>query len=97
MSPPPLGVWVLLAYALNLQRKQQIAEELVEAADEENKEDVAKLAEQFLSEDLAEETFCSPKAGNLALYSTGAGWTPNQEFIFYIPTFIMNLELVIRG
>lgn len=45
------------------QRKQQIAEELVEAADDENKEDVAKLAEQFLSEDLPEETFCSPKAG----------------------------------
>ena len=46
------------------QRKQQIAEEMVETADDESKMEAAKLAEQFLSEDLPEEIFSSPKAGN---------------------------------
>ena len=47
-----------------MQRKQQIAEEMIETADESSRVEVVKLAEQFLTDDLAEETFTSPKAGS---------------------------------
>ncbi|XP_030832053.1 splicing factor 3B subunit 3 [Strongylocentrotus purpuratus] len=46
------------------QRKQQMAEEMVEAAGEEEKELAAEMAEAFLQEELPESTFSSPKAGS---------------------------------
>ena len=44
-------------------KKQQIAEEMVEAAGEEEQELAAEMAAAFLSEDLPENIFGSPKAG----------------------------------
>ncbi|XP_063951441.1 splicing factor 3B subunit 3-like [Lytechinus pictus] len=46
------------------QRKQQMAEEMVEAAGEEEKELAAEMAEAFIQEELPESTFSSPKAGS---------------------------------
>ncbi|XP_071823754.1 splicing factor 3B subunit 3-like [Apostichopus japonicus] len=45
------------------QRKQQMAEEMVEAAGEEDRELAAEMAEAFLKEDQQESEFGSPKAG----------------------------------
>ncbi|XP_041454147.1 splicing factor 3B subunit 3-like [Lytechinus variegatus] len=50
--------------ATKAQRKQQMAEEMVEAAGEEEKELAAEMAEAFLQEELPESTFSSPKAGS---------------------------------
>ncbi|XP_071488898.1 splicing factor 3B subunit 3-like [Diadema antillarum] len=49
--------------ATKAQRKQQMAEEMVDAAGEEEKELAAEMAEAFLHEELPESTFSSPKAG----------------------------------
>lgn len=46
------------------QRKQQMAEEMVDAAGEDEKELAAEMAEAFLQEELPESTFSSPKAGS---------------------------------
>ncbi|EDO49217.1 predicted protein [Nematostella vectensis] len=45
------------------ERKQQMAEEMVEMASEEEKELAAQAAAEFLSEELSEQQFGSPKAG----------------------------------
>ncbi|XP_072013068.1 splicing factor 3B subunit 3-like [Amphiura filiformis] len=45
------------------QRKQAMAEEMVEAAGEEERELAAEMAEAFLNEDLPESVFGAPKAG----------------------------------
>ncbi len=44
-------------------RKQQMAEEMVEAAGDEERELAAEMAEAFLQEDLPESLFGAPKAG----------------------------------
>ncbi|XP_035678338.1 splicing factor 3B subunit 3 [Branchiostoma floridae] len=49
--------------ATKAQRKQQMAEEMVEAAGEEEKELAAEMAAAFINENLPEATFGSPKAG----------------------------------
>ncbi|XP_074644658.1 splicing factor 3B subunit 3 [Tubulanus polymorphus] len=49
--------------ATKLQRKQQMAEEMVEAAGEEEQELAAEMAAAFLNENLPENTFGAPKAG----------------------------------
>ncbi|UYV62354.1 SF3B3 [Cordylochernes scorpioides] len=49
--------------ATKLQRKQQMAEEMVEAAGEEDQELAAEMAAAFLSQNLPENTFGAPKAG----------------------------------
>ncbi|XP_067136925.1 splicing factor 3B subunit 3 [Centruroides vittatus] len=46
-----------------VQRKQQMAEEMVEAAGEDEQELAAEMAAAFLSENLPEATFGAPKAG----------------------------------
>ena len=46
-----------------LQRKQQMAEEMVEAAGEEEQQLAAEMAAAFLNENLPEDTFGAPKAG----------------------------------
>lgn len=46
-----------------IQRKQQMAEEMVEAAGEDEQELAAEMAAAFLSENLPEATFGAPKAG----------------------------------
>ncbi|XP_015777088.1 PREDICTED: splicing factor 3B subunit 3-like [Acropora digitifera] len=45
------------------EKKQQIAEEMVEAAGDDEKELAAQMAAEFLNEDLAEQQFGAPKAG----------------------------------
>ncbi|CAG9763976.1 unnamed protein product [Ceutorhynchus assimilis] len=47
-----------------IQRKLQMAEEMKEAANEDDSELAREMAEAFLSEDLPEQTFSSPKAGH---------------------------------
>lgn len=46
-----------------MQRKKQMAEEMVLSAGNEEKPEAAKAAEAFLAEDLPENMFGSPKAG----------------------------------
>ncbi|ELT96001.1 hypothetical protein CAPTEDRAFT_155561 [Capitella teleta] len=46
------------------QRKQQMAEEMVEAAGEEEQQLAAEMAAAFLQENLPEDVFGAPKAGN---------------------------------
>ncbi|XP_031565334.1 splicing factor 3B subunit 3-like [Actinia tenebrosa] len=46
------------------EKKQQLAEERVEMAGDEEKEMAAQMAAEFLNEDLSEQQFGSPKAGN---------------------------------
>ncbi|KAM9510188.1 splicing factor 3B subunit 3-like [Guaruba guarouba] len=50
--------------ATKAQRKQQMAEEMVEAAGEDERELAAEMAAAFLNENLPESIFGSPKAGN---------------------------------
>ncbi|CAM9695035.1 splicing factor 3B subunit 3 [Petromyzon marinus] len=50
--------------ATKAQRKQQMAEEMVEAAGEEERELAAEMAAAFLNENLPETTFGAPKAGS---------------------------------
>lgn len=45
------------------QRKQQMAEEMIDAAGEDEKELAAEMAAAFMSEDLPESIFGAPKAG----------------------------------
>ncbi|CAI9716004.1 splicing factor 3B subunit 3 [Octopus vulgaris] len=45
------------------QRKQQMAEEMIEAAQEDERQLAAKMADAFLEEDLPENTFGAAKAG----------------------------------
>lgn len=45
------------------EKKQQIAEEMVEAAGDDEKELAAQMAAEFLNEDLSEQQFGAPKAG----------------------------------
>ncbi|XP_045893114.1 splicing factor 3B subunit 3-like [Micropterus dolomieu] len=49
--------------ATKAQRKQQMAEEMVEAAGEDERELAAEMAAAFLNENLSEAIFGSPKAG----------------------------------
>ena len=49
--------------ATKMQRKKQMAEEMVLSAGNEEKPEAAKAAEAFLAEDLPENMFGSPKAG----------------------------------
>jgi splicing factor 3B subunit 3 len=53
-----------------VQRKRQIAEEMVSSAPEHVREQVAQAAEQFLSEDLPEVVFSAPKPG-LSMWASG--------------------------
>lgn len=46
------------------QRRLQMAEEMREAAGEEEQELAKEMADAFLNEDLPESTFSSPKAGH---------------------------------
>ncbi|KAB1273984.1 Splicing factor 3B subunit 3 [Camelus dromedarius] len=50
--------------ATKAQRKQQMAEEMVEAAGEDERELAAEMAAAFLNENLPESIFGAPKAGN---------------------------------
>ena len=50
--------------ATKLHRKQQMAEEMVQSAGDEEQVEAAQAAEAFLAEDLPENIFGSPKAGN---------------------------------
>ncbi|XP_077993061.1 splicing factor 3B subunit 3 [Glandiceps talaboti] len=49
--------------ATKTQRKQQMAEEMVEAAGEEEQEMAAEMAAAFMNENLPEDVFGAPKAG----------------------------------
>lgn len=49
--------------ATKQERKQQMAEEMVQSAEDEEKVAAAQAAEAFLAEDLPETVFGSPKAG----------------------------------
>lgn len=67
---PPTGNLVLIetdhrafSEASKAQRKQQMAEEMVGTAGEEDQEAAAEAAESFLSEELPEAVFGAPKAG----------------------------------
>ena len=67
---PPTGNLVLIetdhrafTEASKAQRKQQMAEEMVGTAGEEEQEAAAQAAENFLSEELPEPVFGAPKAG----------------------------------
>lgn len=72
------------------EKKQQMAEEMVEAANEDEQEVAAEMAATFLNEEVSEVTFGSPKAGQAMWASAIIVMNPITGEVFQRITFDQN-------